>query len=119
MGENLISHAVAEGITIEDILDFCRTDHICILRFKDNDPSIIFEILKRANIILKEDAENNIEYDYMFESGNDSYYCTEYINTCYCEIFANDFINSFGKNILLPDNMLYNKNMQVILEIKN
>lgn len=119
MGSNLISHAIGEGIVIEDILDFCRTDHICIMRFKDNNTDIILEILRRAENILKEDAKNNIEYDYMFESGNNSYYCTEYVDICYCSIFCDDYIESFGKTILLPDAIRHNQLIEPILEIKN
>ncbi|HYY58660.1 MAG TPA: hypothetical protein VE842_15105, partial [Pyrinomonadaceae bacterium] len=35
-GEQMVIHSMAEGVFMEDLLNFCRCDHMMILRFPDN-----------------------------------------------------------------------------------
>jgi len=44
-GEQMVVHAMAEGVFVQDVLDFCRADRMLILRFPDE---------FSANEILKE-----------------------------------------------------------------
>ena len=53
MGENLVSHVVKAGLEIEDILNFCKTDHICVLRFKSNNTDLILEVLRPLDLARK------------------------------------------------------------------
>lgn len=35
VGDQMVVHAVAEGVLLEDVLDFCRCDRLVVLRFPD------------------------------------------------------------------------------------
>ena len=71
-----VIHMLAGGICDEDILTFCRTDHVLILR--PTDPALAKRIVRGAKWYRKA----NIEYDYDFVSTNKAFYCTELVWVC-------------------------------------
>jgi hypothetical protein len=103
---------LGEGEIKEDILDFCRTDNICILRCNDD------EMLKNALIEIERIKQLNLEYDYEFENTDEQYYCTEFINLIFKGEFDTEYTTSYGKRVLLPDSLLFNDKFNKILEIK-
>jgi len=81
VGNNQVIHMLAEGCVCEDIIDFLRTDKICILRSKGS--------TKRAVQRAWKAFRNNIQYDFSFEDhgidANLRYYCHEFTASCYKE----------------------------------
>lgn len=79
VGNRKIVHAVAEGVSEIDVVDFCRCDRIAILRPKAEDVS---KALSRAQKFLEE----KIPYDFGFKNGISALYCFELCGKCYEEI---------------------------------
>lgn len=75
IGDGKIIHAVAEGVSETDIIEFTRCDRIAILRPKKYQRSAI----KKAKQYLK----NNVPYDFGFKEGVSSLYCFELCGLCY------------------------------------
>ncbi len=73
VGDNVMIHMGGEGIMKEDILTFLRADHIAVLRCKK--PELIPDAIRRAKDLYDKD----VEYDYAFESTNDTFYCSEQV----------------------------------------
>jgi hypothetical protein len=95
MGDNRVTHMLGEGICEEDILTFCRTDAVCILRHED-DYDKYFATKKAAEWLKK-----GVQYDYEFEGGDEEFYCTEFVWEC----FGKPQELLFDK-YLLPDDFL-------------
>jgi len=110
VGDNQVVHAVEAGVVIEDILDFCRTDAICVL-IPNCDHKIAVDIALNL-------AAKKIGYDYDFDYGNEKYYCTELIDKCCQWIFLEDRIEKLGNLILIPDGIRSSKMATMKLEIK-
>ncbi len=109
IGGNKVIHAVSRGVIEEDLLDFCRTDGICILSTNKNTECAI---AKAKRLIGK-------PYDYSFSSKNKKYYCTELINVCYDGLFDKNRIKTFGKNVLLPDAIFNSKEIKFKIEFRH
>lgn len=106
---NTILHSVSAGVVEEDILDFCRTDSICVLRTEGIDiDSVIEKCFEFKN--------DKIQYDYQFEDDDDEFYCTELINECFNHLFNNDFEGVLNKNVLLPDGIYDSSYLDKIIE---
>lgn len=73
--DHAVIHAISDGVVVEDLIDFARTDHLVILRA----PTRIREkAIERAKETVGSD------YDFAFEF-NDAlrFSCTELISYCY------------------------------------
>lgn len=73
--DHKVVHATSDGVIVEDLIDFARTDHLVVLRaparMKEN-------AIKRAKRAIGKD------YDFAFEFGNSlRFSCTELISHCY------------------------------------
>lgn len=97
-GANSVVHMLGCGIVKEDILTFMRCDDLLILRAKNQ--QLISGAINKANKYL----ENKIEYDYNFNTNDDSkLYCTEFVDVCYNNILKNT-VNI--KKQIMPDDFL-------------
>ena len=104
IGDNQVVHMLGDGITQEDILTFTRCDHMAILRCRDI-PLISIAIEKANQQMtrnLPKPGERRVAYDYDFESGDDKFYCTEFVSFCY----GHPKFEKVGK-FILPDDFLY------------
>lgn len=104
LGNNRIAHAIGEGVVEEDILDFCRTDHLALVR-----PSVDIDQTIKAKKLAIANINNHTQYDYEFKSGNNKVYCTEFVNNCYSGLYDSCFVEQYGNRVLIPDNMYYNR----------
>jgi uncharacterized protein YycO len=115
IGKDHLIHAVGQGVIKEDILDFCRTDSIAVLRIKN-----IKNIeINKALAIARKFVKKHVKYDYRFQDENGKVYCTEMINECYNDVFNKDYSNHFGNNILTPDGIFNSKKVKNIISIKH
>ena len=75
IGNGKMIHAVAEGVSEIDIIDFLRCDRFCLMRPVKGQETAI----KRA----KEFLRNKIAYDFDFETWNNKMFCHEFVAQCY------------------------------------
>ena len=121
IGNNTMAHAVREGVIEEDILDYCRTDSVALIRLKEHYHFNEETMLKYA----EEHINNNTEYDYDFKDDNGKVYCTEFVNICLGYIFDMDYepkiVKAFSHKIrfLLPDSIFNSDKVDKILVFKN
>ena len=111
-----IIHSVSKGVVKEDILEFSRTDSLCILRLNYmNYSSYIHTAIDRANDL----ANRRIAYDYDFDSKNDKFYCTEMVDYCYGGIFKDEYVDVLTNRVLTPDHIYDSEHTKTILEIRH
>lgn len=75
IGDGKIIHAVAEGASYTNAIEFTRCDRIAIFRPRKYQKSAI----KKA----KEFAKNNVKYDFGFNENVSALYCFELCGLCY------------------------------------
>lgn len=75
IGDGKMIHAVAEGVSEIDIIDFLRCDRFCLMRPTKGQ--------ERAIERAKEFLERKIQYDFDFETWNNKMYCHEFVAQCY------------------------------------
>lgn len=107
VGNDRVIHMLGNGIQNEDILTFCRKDHIAILRPKNE--------LAAKNAVTKAliKFEEGVDYDYNFSDFNQTLYCSELIWDVYDKpeeitykkwVLPNDLISPIFDFILkVPD----------------
>jgi uncharacterized protein YycO len=75
IGNGKIIHAVAEGVSETNVIDFTRCDRIAIFRPK--------KYQKRAISKAKKLLKNKVPYDFGFENSITALYCFELCGLCY------------------------------------
>ena len=100
-----VVHATSEGVLIEDVINFMRTDHLIVLRLKNK---LATEIgIKKAESIV------GAEYDFSFDfSDNTQFSCTEVIDYCYPELFTKS--KHLGRMMLSPDDITLSPSIKTI-----
>lgn len=68
-GDGVVIHAVAEGVSAVNIVDFCECDRIAVFRPKRGQ--------KTAIKIAKKFLKDCIPYDFSFSNGSSALYCFE------------------------------------------
>ena len=112
IGNNKIIHAVAEGVSETDVIEFTRCDRIAIFRPRKFQKLAI----KKAKQFLKD----NVEYDFMFEEGASALYCFELCGECYptLDIPRMTVKKLFGlvkrHNVVLAESFFKSKDMKCI-----
>jgi len=77
-GDQVVVHSMAEGVFMEDILNFCRCDYLVILRVNQN---ISRDELDK--IYLSALSKLGTPYDYKFDFSNfHNLSCTEFVYIC-------------------------------------
>ena len=71
VGDGKIIHAVAEGVSEIDVIDFLRCDGFCILRQSDQNAAL------KAVEYVRDVLGQKGQYDFDFKDENGSWYCHE------------------------------------------
>lgn len=101
-----VIHAISDGVIIEDIINFMRTDALVVLRPHEHH-------IERAISLAK--SMINMEYDFIFDfsdSDTAKVSCTELIYMCYHKLIKPT--KRFGKPIVIADDIYNNKNFTVV-----
>lgn len=110
-----VVHAVGVGVVREDVLTFCRTDSVAVLRVRDASP----ELIERAIACAGEHERARTAYDYRFRDRNRAVYCTELVNICYGGLFDGDFEVIAGNCVLAPDGIRRSSRVAAVVECRH
>ena len=78
LGNEQVVHSIAEGVLVESIYDFMRTDHFAVVRPRGLSEEERKEVAEIAY------AFKGMPYDFAFKYGNDpALYCTELVGRAY------------------------------------
>lgn len=107
IGDNLIVHSIAEGSTVDDMIDFCRADRIVVLRPDGGQEWAVAH--------AKKCADAKVEYDFNFTPGPGKYYCHEFTASCFPDLGIETLSRKIFKFIRSPkaflaDSFYTNKN---------
>lgn len=107
--KELVIHATSEGVLIEDIINFMRTDYLIVLR---PDKKYVDRALGLAkNMIGK-------EYDFLFNFDDKTRLsCTEVVYCCYHQLIKPK--RKMGKFIVVADDIVNSENFSVIWDSRN
>lgn len=114
IGENTLIHAVAEGVSEINIVEFCQCDRIAIFRPKKYN--------KHAITKAKEFLKNKVPYDFGYQNGVSALFCFELCGECYNKLDIPKYTVSylFGllkrKNIFLAKSFFNSKDMKCIFQ---
>jgi hypothetical protein len=92
-----VIHAISDGVIIEDIINFMRTDVLVVLRPREH-------YIERAIALAK--SMINMEYDFIFDfSDKNRLSCTELIYCCYPRLIQPR--KRMGKMIVVADDIFF------------
>lgn len=112
VGDNTVIHAVAEGVSSINLLDFCKCDRIAIFRPKKHK--------KLAIAIAKRFLKDKVPYDFGFNFGASSLYCFELAALSYpkLDIPKLSFKKLFGliskKDVYLAMSFVLSKDLKLV-----
>lgn len=110
-----VIHALGAGVVREDLITFCRTDSVSVLRVADAAPGMV----ERALACAEEHEKARTAYDYRFrDDKNKAVYCTELVNVCYDGLFDDDFEVVAGNCILAPNGLRQSRKVSLVIEFK-
>lgn len=113
VGAGKVIHSIAEGAQEIDLIDFCRTDRIVVLRPNQGQAWAIQH--------AKKCADKAIPYDFDFSPGPGKYYCHELTASCFpdlgiCQLSRKIFGILDSPMAYLADSFYTNPNFQHIHE---
>ncbi len=122
IGDGIVIHAVAEGVSKIDVLDFFQADNGAILRLKDRD--LEAGKLKVKQAIDQAHANLGKKYDFFFAEGDDAFYCHEHTASCFrgCDIKKHVATALHGllkkkDPVYLAQSFLESPDFEVVLEV--
>lgn len=78
IGNGKIIHAVAEGVSYTNVVEFCECDRIAIFRPNKGQKAAITK--------AKKFAKSKVPYDFGFSRGTSAMYCFELCGECYSKL---------------------------------
>ena len=84
IGDWKIIHAVAEGVSETDVIEFTRCDRIAVLRPASGQ--------QKAVAAAKKFLEDKVPYDFGFQRGCSALYCFELCRECYPDLKVPTFV---------------------------
>lgn len=111
IGDNLVIHSVAEGASVQNIVDYCQCDRVAILRPKSG--------VKHAIIKAKAFARANIPYDFGFSRGSSALYCFELCAECYDKLdiqkcTVSKFFGLITKDVYIAESFFKSKDLKCV-----
>jgi len=104
-----VIHAVSDGVVIEDIINFMRTDELIILRPEE-------KYVERAMLLAK--SMINQTYDFLFDFTDENRIsCSELIYCCYYQLIVPQ--KRFGKPTVVADDIANSRNFSIIWDSRN
>jgi len=102
--QHKVVHAISDGVIVDDLIDFMRTDHMIVLRAPDDR---VTEAIDKAKMAI------GSEYDFSFDFNETvRFSCTELISYCY-----QGMINSkkrFGRKTVVADDIVKSRKLKVV-----
>lgn len=113
VGDDTVVHAVAEGVSTINVVDFCECDRICVLRPKSGQGKAV----ERALDFVK----NDVPYDFGFKRDASALYCFELCAECYREldvklIDQKGFGGLYRKKVYLARSLLESDDFERVFE---
>lgn len=113
VGDGKVVHSIAEGAQEIDLIDFCRTDRIVVLRPSQGQAWAVQH--------AKKCADKGIPYDFDFAPGPGKYYCHELTASCFPDLdirpLSRKFLGIMNSPVAyLADSFYTNPNFQRIYE---
>lgn len=115
ISKRTVLHALNKGVLEEDLIQFCRTDHICIIRVKSATPAQTKQIIKNAKKFM------GAKYDYDFDGfSDDAIYCSELVAKSIRFLFemCPEHLKFLGvlknKKIILPQQFFNDSRFEII-----
>lgn len=97
-------HAISDGVVVDDLIDFMRTDHMIVLRTEDWRQR---DAIKRAKNAVGSD------YDFAFNFNETlRFSCTELISHCFPEVIKGK--KRFGRHTVVADDIVNTKSLTTI-----
>jgi hypothetical protein len=102
--DHKVVHAISDGVIVDDIIDFMRTDHMIVLRAPEGTQE---EAVDRAKNAI------GSGYDFAFDFDNTlRFSCTELVTYCYPEITTGQ--SRFGRMTVVADDIVESKKLKVV-----
>ena len=102
--DHKVIHAISDGVVVDDLIDFMRTDHMIVLRAPER--------YRKEAIIRANDAIGS-DYDFAFEFGDTlRFSCTELNSYCYQGIITGK--RRFGRSTVVADDIVNTSTLKVI-----
>lgn len=99
-----IVHAISDGVVVDDLIDFMRTDHMIVLRAPED---------RREEAISKAKNAIGSAYDFAFDfSETLRFSCTELISYCYDGMIKGK--KRFGRVTVVADDIVKTKRFDVV-----
>jgi hypothetical protein len=102
--DHRVIHSISDGVVVDDLIDFMKTDHMIVLRAPEKYQD---EAIERAKTIIGTD------YDFAFEFGDSlRFSCTELVNYCFGGIIKGK--QRFGRFTIIADDIVYASTLDMI-----
>lgn len=102
--DNKVVHAISDGVIIDDLIDFMRTDHMIVLRASKEHVS---KAIDRAHKAI------GSEYDFAFDFKDTlRFSCTELISHCYEGIISGK--KRFGRMTVVADDIVKTQQLNIV-----
>lgn len=102
--DHQVIHAISDGVVVDDLIDFMRTDHLIVLRSEDWRSR---DAIKRAKAAIGSD------YDFAFNFNETlRFSCTELIDHCFPEVIKGK--KRFGRYTVVADDIVNTPQLEVV-----
>lgn len=102
--QHKVVHAISDGVIVDDLIDFMRTDHMIVLRAPKE---------FREKAIKRAKAAIGSEYDFAFDFNETlRFSCTELIDHCYPGHIVGK--KRFGRFTIVADDIVSTQTLEVV-----
>ncbi len=102
--DHKVIHAVSDGVIVEDLVDFMRTDHLVVLRAPEDYPHGAIELAKQAI---------GCKYDFAFDFTETlRFSCTELISYCFKYLIKGK--KRFGRQTVVADDIVSTPELTIV-----